>query len=112
MEILSRAAFCRPRLPSTWPAPKRVAGLGLGFAMRAAAYHPPSATESVATSRDADLALGLTPNLRPLPGAPPTWRGIGTLTFAERFLRLDVKGRNYVDCSVDCPWSHRGLYRQ
>src|SRR5580704_7008767 len=37
VDILSRAALCRPRLGL--PRPKRVEGLGFGFAMRAADYH-------------------------------------------------------------------------
>src|SRR5580704_12021308 len=37
VDILSRAALCRPRLGL--PGPKRVEGDGLGFAMRAADYH-------------------------------------------------------------------------
>src|SRR5580693_7246669 len=49
-DSLSRAALCRPRLPLACPAPKRVAGLGLGFAMQAADYHhsQPVTTDSVA----------------------------------------------------------------
>ena len=50
VDILSRAALCRPRLGL--PGPKRVEGDGLGFAMRAPTYHlsGPLTTEYVAVS--------------------------------------------------------------